>query len=201
MLTSTQIASAIRRKLLEQSPDIVTDDVLYMNMNLAYLDLKLKTFTNDQIESATVALVNGVGALPTNFGTLYGSSYANLTDTTPYQEKSIADFDSAPYDYGVTVEGGQLKVSPSSTTSIRIKYWKNTSLLTTVQDPTINEAFHELIIYGGLYRIHQDLQNESLAQFYRELYKEEFADRQSAISNYQEDNNRGGQMFNGRSIL
>lgn len=201
MLTSNQIASAIRRKILEQTSTLVEDDILFMNMNLAYDDLKIKTFTNDQIESATITLTSGVGTLPANFGTLYGPGYKSITDKTPFEEKSIADFYRDVTVEGMTIEGGQLKVSPDTTAEILIKYYPSYDALTTAQNPEVNGYLHELITYGAMYRIHEDLQNESLAEYYKNVFKEELKERISALSNYQEDNADGGQMFNYIKIL
>jgi hypothetical protein len=195
-LTSIQIADSIRRKIIEQSSELVTDDVLYMNMNLAYDDIKIGTFTNDQIVSATIPLTVGTGTLPANFGTLYGPGYKTATDKTPFEEKSIADFYRDHTVEGMTIEGGKLKVNPSSTSQILIKYYPSYNTLTSIQNPEINGYLNELIIYGGMYRIHEDLQNESLAEYYKNVFKEEFAKKTSALSNYQEDNSDGGQLFN-----
>lgn len=201
MLTSNQISASIRRKVLEQTSALVEDDVLYMNMNLAYDDLKIKTFTNDQIESATIVLTNGVGTLPANFGTLYGPGYKSTTDKTAFEEKSIADFYRDVTVEGMTIEGRQLKVSPSTTAEILIKYYPSYDALTTSQNPEINGYLHELIVYGAMYRIHEDLQNESLAEYYKKVFEEELIKKTSALSNYEKDNADGGQMFNYIKIL
>ena len=194
-LTSSQISSAVRRKILEQTATLVTDDVLYMNMNLAYDDLKIGSFTNDQIESATIALTSGAGTLPANFGTLYGPGYKSTTDKTPFEEKSIADFYRDVTVEGMTIEGGQIKVSPDTTAQILIKYYPSYDALTSAQNPEINGYLHELIIYGAMYRIHEDLQNESLCEYYKNVFKEEFDKKRSALSNYQEDNTTS-ELFN-----
>lgn len=201
-MTSSQIANAIRAKLLEQTSDLVTDDTLLLNMNLAYDDLKIGTFTNDQIKSATVALTAGVGTLPTDFGTLYGPAYISLTDKTPLNEKSIADFDRAENgEYGITIEQGTLKVNPSSLTSVLIKYYPTYAALTTLQDPEINSYLHELIIYGAMYRIHEDLQNEALRAYYENVFRQKFLEKTSALQSYETDNADGGQLFNGIRII
>ena len=195
-LTSIQIADATRRKILEKTATLVDDATLYMNMNLAYDDLKIKSFTNDQIESATIALTAGVGTLPANFGTLYGPGYKTSTDKTPFEEKSIADFYRDQTVEGMTIEGGQLKVSPDTTAQILIKFYPSYDALTSAQNPELNGYLHELIIYGAMYRILEDLQSESLAEYYKGVYKEEFKEKISSLSNYQQDNADGGQMFN-----
>ena len=201
-MTSQQIAAAIRSKLLEQTSDLVTDDNLFMNMNLAYDDLKIRSFTNEQIKSATIALTSGVGTLPTDFGTLYGYGYRSLTDKTPFQEVSIADFDRADGESTImTVEGGNLKVQPTSTSELFVKYYPTYAELTAIQNPEINSYLHELIIYGAMYRIHEDLQNESMRQYYKNVFETELINKTSALQNYETDNADGGQMFNYMKIL
>lgn len=201
-MTSQQIANAIRSKLLEQTSDLVTDDMLFLNMNLAYDDLKIGSFTNDQIKSATIALTSGVGTLPTDFGTLYGPAYISLTDKTPLNEKSIADFDRAEEgEYGITIEQGQIRVNPSSLSSVLIKYYPTYAALTPTQDPEINSYLHELIIYGAIYRIHEDLQNEAMRAYYETVYRTKFLEKTSALQNYETDNSDGGQLFNGIRII
>ncbi len=201
-MTSQQIANAIRSKLLEQTSDLVTDDALFLNMNLAYDDLKIGTFTNDQIKSATITLTSGVGTLPADFGTLYGPAYISLTDKTPLNEKSIADFDRAEEgEYGITVEQGTLKVNPTTLASVLIKYYPTYDALTASQDPEINSYLHELIIYGAMYRIHEDLQNEAMRAYYENVYRTKFIEKTSALQSYETDNADGGQLFNGIRII
>lgn len=201
-LTSQQIASSIRSKLLEQTSDLITDDNLYVNMNLAYEDVKIKTFTNDQIKSATVALTAGVGTLPADFGTLYGPAYISLTDKTPLNEMSIADFDRAEEgEYGITIEQATLRANPSTFASVLIKYYPTYAELTTSQNPAINPYFDELIIYGAMYRIHEDLQNEAMRAYYEGVYNQKLLEKTGALQNYETDNADGGQLFNGIRII
>lgn len=200
-MTSQQILAAIRRKILEQSSDLVDDDTIFFNMNLAYQDLKMSSFTNDQIQSATVSLSSGVGTLPADFGTLYGPGYQSTTNLIPFEEKPIADFDRDEDGPCMTVESGSLKVKPTTTAQLIIKYWPTYDDLTVSQNPELHSYLHELIIYGAMFRIFEDLQNEALAQFYKEEYKREIAERTAKISHYQEDNATGGQLFNGISII
>jgi len=196
-LTTNQITAAIRRKILEESTDLVSDATILLNANLAYDDLKINSFTNDQIKSATVAIVSGTGTLPADFGTLYGVGYQSSTDKSAFEEKSIADFYREENGVnGVTVEGGFLRVNPNTTASILIKYYPSYDALTTIQDPQLNGFLHELIIYGAIYRILQDLQDEERAEYYRSYYKEEVKTKISSLSNYQEDNANGGSLFN-----
>jgi len=200
-LTTNQITAAIRRKLLEESTDLVTSETVLLNANLTYEDLKMRSFSNDQILTATISLTSGVGSLPADFGTLYGAGFASTTDKDPFTEKSISDFDRDISERGMTIIEGDLHVKPSDTTSIIVRYYPTYDDLTTSQNPELNSYLHELIIYGALWRIHEDLQNESLSEFYRTKYEEEVTKRLAVLSNYQEDNQGGNEFFTYQRLI
>jgi len=199
-LTTAQITSAVRRKILEETEDLVSNSTITLNINLAYDDLKIKTFTNDQIKTATISFTAGVGILPAQFGTLYTDAYRSNTDTTPFPEKSIAEFVETPSENGVTIQEGAIKVSPDSVSSLIIRYFPSYEPLSEMQNPEINGYLHELIIYGAMYRTLEDMQNEGLAEYYKERYREMLNEKIGALSNYQESNLEG-KMFNGINLI
>ena len=73
-LTTNQIITLARNKLLEQPTEIISEDTILIYANLTYQDLIKRTFTNDKILSASITFTNGIGTLPTLFGTMYGSA-------------------------------------------------------------------------------------------------------------------------------
>lgn len=198
-LTTIQILSLARAKLLEATPEIITDENILIYANLTYQDLIKRVFTNNKILSATVTLTSGSGTLPTGFGTMYGS--AKDTGSIDYEEVSIEDFDNKMSSRMVTIEGGSLKVYPTDVASLNIKYYKKYSDLTAGQNPEIDEYFHECIVYGILDRAFEDLQDESLSAYYKQKYEAEVAKKTAVQSNYEEGNQRGGQMFNGINLI
>lgn len=200
-LTTAQIKSAIRRKILEESTDLVTDDTIYLNMNLAYDDIKIRTFTPDQIQSATVTFTSGSGSLPATFGTLYGPGYISATNKTPFPEKSVMEFDGEDVGPAIAVIGGALKVIPTSTASLNIRFYPSYEALSTIENPEVHPYFHELIIYGAMARILEDLQDEARSAYYRSIYETEFTKKSNSLSNYQEDNQGGNSLFNGIRII
>jgi hypothetical protein len=196
-LTTTQIQNAVRRKLLEEGTELVSDETLLLNMNLAYDDLRYRTFSKDQLQKATITLSNGVGTLPANFGTAYANGYASETDNQTYVEKTLSDFDlyDNDYCYAVDLANNQILVTPSSTSQLILRFWPSYDALSSSQNPEINGYFHELIIYGALSRIHEDLQNEALAVFYDGKYEEGLVKKTNALSNYEDDNVGGNEFF------
>jgi hypothetical protein len=198
-MTTNQIILLARNKLLEQTTEILSDSTLLLYANLTQQDIYKRVFPNSHVLSSTVALTNGVGTLPTNFGTLYGSGLDSANNM--FEELSIEDFDNKTLERSMTVEGGTLRVYPTTTASISVKYYPTFADLSSSVNPTIESYFHELIVYGILSRAFEDLQDESLATFYSGKYESEISKRISIQSNYEENNQRGGQMFNYISII
>lgn len=198
-MTISQILQLVRTKLLEQTTEVVSDETLLLYANQVNIDLVKRTFTNDKILSATVSLTSGVGTLPSGFGTLYGSGKDSGDNN--YEEVSIEDFDNKTSDYMITIEGVTLKCYPTTTSSIAIKYYPTFSTLTVASSPSVNDYFHECMVYGVLERAFEDLQDHELAIFFRTKYENEVARRSSIQSNYEEGNTRGGQMFTYQQLI
>ena len=193
-LTTSQIMTLARAKLLEMTTEIISDTTLLIYANLTHQDLWKRVFTNDNILSATITFTNGVGSLPALFGTLYGS--AQDSSNNIFEEVSIEDFDNKTMNQMVTIEGGTIKCYPTTTSSLTIKYYPTFATLTASVNPTINEYFHECIVYGILARAFEDLQDQELASFYNAKYEAIVAQKSAIQSNYEEGNQRGGVMFN-----
>ncbi len=198
-MTIQEAIKISRIKLLEQTSEVIADETLLTYANLANIDLVKRLFTNDKILSATLTLTNGGAAFPSTFGTLYGS--AQDAQGNVFEEVSIEDFDNKTLDRMITVEGGAFKVYPTTTASVTIKYYPTFSTLTLASTPSVNEYFHECIIYGILSRAFEDLQDESLSAFYQAKYESMIAQRSATQSNYEEGNQRGGQLFTYQQLV
>lgn len=198
-MTTPEILALARAKILEQEEDIISDTTLLIYANLAYKDVIKRAFPNNSILTATVTFTSGSGALPASFGTTYGDAVD--TGGTIFPEVSIADFirqNGAP---AITIEGGVMKVSPSTTASLSVKYYPTYPTLTASVHPTIDEFLHEPIVYGTIGRAFEDLQDFELSKFYEKKASDMLIDKLNALSNYEEDSLRGGVMLNGINIL
>jgi hypothetical protein len=198
MITTNQILSLVRTKILESTTELVTDATLLTYANFTYQDIYKRVFPNASIKSADIVFTAGVGTLPTDFGTLYGDpidSERNL-----YPELSIDDFKNQTTSQGVTIEGGVIKIFPEDKT-LSIKYYPTFSTLTTSNNPANDTYFQEPLIYGTLMRCYEDLQDESLSQFYEQKYERMINQRIAIESNYEENNQRGGQLFSEQTLI
>ena len=200
-MTSNQIIALARKKMLETTDDILDDPTVSLYLNETDMDLRIRLFPNNAIKTATVSFTNGVGTLPADFGTLYGDPVSPNSNTNIFPETSINDFDRGVGSQMVTIEGGVIKVKPETTGSLTIKYYPTYETLSTVVNPTLPAYFHELYIYGILYRSFEDLQDESLSKYYADKYEAELMKKSANYSNYEEGSFRGGVMFNGIDII
>ena len=198
-MTTLQILQTIRAKVLEATTDLLEDSALLLYINETYKDLIKRTFSNEQITTATVTFTNGIGSKPADFGTMAGDAWDSGNNF--YQELNFQDFTKQIQERAVTIQGGFIKVLPTSTASLTIPYYPNYDELTAGSTPQLNSYLHELLIYGGMYRALEDLQDEVLSKYYREKYEAELALKTQTLSNYEEGNQQGGQMFNHQQLL
>jgi len=196
-MTTQQIIALARKKLLETGTEILDEETLLIYANLAYKDIARKIFPNSAIKSATVVFVNGVGTLPTDFGTMYADAYS-VTGNDHFVELNISDFTrDSGISNAVSIEGGVMRVSPRNTTSLNIKYYPKYEDLEAGGQPMFDDYFDEVIVYGILYRAYEDLQDVELSKFFQTKYDDMIKDKIATLSNYEEDAQRGGTMFNG----
>jgi hypothetical protein len=198
-MTTTEILDLARLKLLEEGTDLVTDATLLIYANMSFKDVIKRAFPKNSIKSATITFTAGASTVPADFGTLYTDPVD--VNGNFYPEVAIANFLRLNDEYGVTIENGEIKVSPATTTSVDIKYYPTYATLTSNVNPTIDEYLHEPIVYGTLARAFEDLQDPEMSQFYANKYETMMKSRLDNLSNYEEDAQKGNTMFNGISII
>jgi hypothetical protein len=198
-MTTDQIIALSRTKLLESTEEILSTETLLLYANLTYIDIWRRIFINSDITTATVSFTTGVGTLNSDFGTLYGKPLDSSNNS--FEEVTIDDFDQENLNRMVTIEGGVIKVFPADTASLTIKYYTKPQDLSAAQNPTIDDYFHEVIVYGIMARALEDLQDEDLSKYYMEKYENELVRRMAHQSNYEEANQRGGVMFAPQGLI
>ena len=198
-MTTNQIIQAVRNKVLEATTEVLSDSSLLLYINLVYQDVYKRIFPASQVLSATINFTNGVGTLPTNFGTLYGDAVEGTSNYFP--ELSIDDFNKQTLSQAVTIEGGTMKVYPTTIGSLSIKYYPSFPELSTAVNPTIDSYFHLPIVYGATSMEFEDLRDEELSKYYNDKYEVELQKRIEVQSNYEEGNQRAGQMFTEQNLI
>lgn len=199
-LTTAQVLSLSRKKLLETGAEILSDADLTLYANLAQDDVQRRVFPNAAIKTATVTFVAGTATnTPTDFGTLYADGLDANTNVFP--EFGLGDFARLNSRNGITVDAGVLKVSPTTTTSLTVRYYPAVLTLSGAQNPTVNGFLTELLVYGTVYRAFEDLQDLDMAAYYEGKYETKMLQKGKIISNFEENGQRGGTLFNGIPIV
>jgi len=199
-MTTNEIIAAARRKVLEEDEAIISDVTALLYANQAYIEVYKRVFTNNKIESEAVACSNGVCTLPATYGRMY--SRAKDQDNNEYEEVSVADFNREDnYGLNYTIEAGELKVNSDSVTLLTVWFYSEPDALAVGNTPTIDAYFHEVIVYGVIWRMQEDLQDEELANYYQTKFEEELVRRMGSQSTYEESNQRGGELFSHQSLI
>ncbi len=198
-MTTSEILTLVRAKLLETGSEILPDATLLIYLNLDYEDMYRRLYTNNSILEGTATFTTGSYTLASTVGTLYGPAFNDAGER--FEEVSIQDFDAKTLDRMVTVENGALKVYPVDTASLTFKYYPKPVTLSVAQNPTIDSYFHEPLVYGTVARAHEDLQDEELSTYYMNKRETMFKERQEHQSVYEETNQRGAQMFNQQDLI
>ena len=199
-MTTDQIIATARKKVLETTNEIISDDSAILYANQAYIEVYKRVFTTNQVASATVVCSNGTCSLPADYGRMYTRAYDQ--DGREFTEISIADYhDDQRLGYFYTIEDGSLLVSEDDVTSLTVRYYAKPDTLVSGNTPSIDEYFHEVIMYGTVWRMHEDLQDEELSTYYQNKFEDELNRRLGNQSNYEESNQRGGQMFQEQRLI
>ncbi len=200
-LSTNTIISLARAKMLEQGTEILSDAKMLIYAGLGYNDLLLRLYPNSQIKSATVTFTAGVGTLPTDFGTIYGTPHETNNTGNEFPEVSIADFVRIRSGNAVTIQEGAIKVSPNTITSLDILYWPSFANLSTTQNPLIHNFFQECLIYATMFRGYEDLQDLETSNYFRGLYNSEVELKKSILSEFEEGSQTGGAMFTEQTLI
>lgn len=198
-MTTNEITQAARRKVLETTTEILSDETVLLYANQAYIDVYKKVFTGASVNTSTVVCTAGVCSLPTRYGRMY--SFGQDNENNFLEEISIADFYITERQDVYTIEGGEIKIKDEDITGLTVKYYEKPETLTVSVDPSIDEYFHECIVYGTIWRLHEELQDEELATYFKGVFKDELSERIASQSNYEESNQRGGEMFIPQSLI
>lgn len=198
-LTTLQILALARNKILEKTNDVVSDETMLIYANLAYQDVIRKISPKRSIQKANVVFTNGVGALPADFGTIYTDAMDSQGNY--YPEMSIADFIRADGQNAICIENNQFKATNNLNATLTVYFWPSYQALTTAVNPSINDAFHEVLVYGIVYRAFEDLQDPELATYYKNEFQTKIKENSDDLSSYDEDGQRGNVMFNPINIV
>lgn len=201
-LTTSQIIALARKKLLETSTAIFTDDDLLLYANLTKDDIAKRLFSDDLIVPTTLVFSGGVATKPSDFESHYLSKDSNVPGVgNTFQWVNIEDFRAGKYDRMLCLIAGSIYAYPTNTALTYTDYYKKLPDMSLSVNPTLDASLLECIVYGILYRGFEDLQDFELSKEFRNKFEVEFGIKGQAVSFSSENSQQGGEMFNGIAII
>ena len=202
ILTTTQILSLTRKKILEQSTAIFTDDDLLVYANLAKDDMAKRLFSDDLIVQATLSFTGGIATKPTDFESHYLSKDSNTPGQgNPFEWVNIEDFRAGKYQRMLTLINGAINVFPTNTSTIYMDYYKKVADMTPSGSPGLDSSLSLALVYKTAAFAFQDLQDIELAEYFEKKFEIEFGVKGQSISFSNENSQQGGEMFNPITIV
>jgi hypothetical protein len=206
-MTYSQIIWDVRRKLLELTAGIISDETLYLRINQAQDELAEEFLPRELLTSASFPFVSGVytpAEDPVGSG-LYPDlvddfiTFAQCNDYTWLSaDEFLQNLDDQSLTKVMTKIGSDIKIYPADTTTLTVYYYKYPVKLTdsiTGNEPGLPRGLHESIIMGAKWRALEDLQETELATAARIEAEQIKKNRGAAVSKNEEKNRAGTPMF------
>ena len=201
-LTATQIIVLARKKILEVSTAILSDDDLLLYANLAKDDVAKRLLSNDLIKPTTLSFSGGQATKPTDFE----SHYLSKDSQTPGQGNvfewvNLEDFRAGKYERMLTLVDGKILVFPTNTSLLYTDYYKKLDDMTSGGACPLDSALHLAIVYKTAAHAFQDLQDFELSEHFEKKYEIEFGVKGQAISYSEESSQQSNELFNPIQII
>jgi len=202
-LTTAQILGITRKKILENSTAIFSDDDLLLYINLAKDEVAKRLFTDDLITSTTLSFTGGVATKPTDFESHYMSKNSNIAGKGDvFEWVNREDYRNGKYEKMLSLINGSIAVFPTNTPTIYMDYYKKLPDLTVnTVDTGLDDALGVAVAYKTCVYAFEDLQDYELSKFFNDKFEVEFGIKGQAISYSNENSQNGGEMFNSISII
>lgn len=201
-LTAGTIVALGRKKILEQSDAIFSDDDLLLYANLAKDDVAKRLFYDALIVQAVLSFISGIASKPSDFESHYLSKDSLVPGVgNVFEWVNLEDFRARKYNRMLTMINGSINVYPTNTSVLYMDYYKKLADMTTGGACPLDPALHLSIVYKLCSLAFQDLQDPDLAEFFEKKFEVELGVKGQAISFSNENSQQGGEMFNPLSIV
>lgn len=198
-MRTVDILKLSRKKLLENTQEIFSDDDLILYGNLTKDELAKRYLGNRGIKKATLSFSGGEVTRPTDWNGGYFANSTGQKGGTEYKFVNITDFYADKYPNMIVEEDGKLKTNTNAS-QLTVWYYKKLSDLaitpTQVDPPSeLDDFLHELIIYGIVWRGFEDAQDFELSKYFKDKFEAEYTIRTSHLSELEEAPMESGEMF------
>lgn len=200
-MTITQIISLARRKILETTEEIFSNETLLLYANMRKDEIAKRYLANRLVKPATLSFTNGVATRPTDWnGHYFSSSSQNPNQGYEFKLVSLADFQNGTQPYMITESDGNILVFPQSVSTVYTWYYKkltDMALTPNVVDmPTeLDDAFHRPLMYGIVADAFEDAQDFELSKFYTDKFEAELERASMTVSELEESTQEAGALL------
>lgn len=195
-MTTIQIISDTRKRLLELSSGVIEDDQIIGWMNLNLTKISQEILTQDRIKKTTFTFTSGETTLPTNFLSFYFAK--------DYNWYSIEDFENDVATNMLCRIENTIKIKPTTITSLDVYYYRkpiDLSLLTPSVEPELPTLLHEAIVLGTVSRALEALQEFELSNLYLQKYTTFVTEARITVSNIEEKGFKSKQFFSYQKLI
>lgn len=198
-MTTEQILKLARKKLLETSSEIFSDEDLLLYANLSKDEIASRYLADNLIKSTVLDFTSGSATIPADFNSVYYINDTGQKDGIKYVFVDLKQYLQNDMSNMVTEENGVFKNNQNKT-SLTMWYYStlpDLALLPTIVNPStsLKPLLHELIVYGIVYRAFEDAQDFELSKYFKDKFEAEYTIRTNNLSELEENPKQSGQMF------
>jgi len=172
MITS-KIISNIRKRLLELSAGVYSDDDLLVFANQSKDEIQAEIQEKSRLKETTLTFANGEANIPDDF---YSHSRSWLGDRwNEYKWVSPEIFDELRLPQMICRIGNKIKIYPADTASLTTRYYIKTDDLTNAEpakEPNLHSYLHEAIIFGAISRALEVSKDYSESAIYEAKFRD-----------------------------
>jgi len=186
-MTKQKIIQDVRKRLLELSSGIFTDEDLISWADNAQTEISQEFLSQDRIKSITLTFTDGKTDLPSDFLSFY---YAENN----FKWVNLENFEEDVFSKMLARKENKILVKPNNTSSLVFWYFKKPKsfdLLLDSEEPELPSLLHEGIVLGTILRALEMAQEFELSNLYATKYRVFFETAKKTISHLEE---RGGTM-------
>lgn len=198
-MRTVDIIKLARKKLLESTTEIFSDDDLVLYANITKDELAKRYLGNRLIKKTTLSFSGGEVTRPTDWNGHYFCNDTGAKNGNRYDMVNISDYYADKYPYMIVEEDGKIKNNTGANTLYEWYYKKLSDMAvggTPVDPPAeLDDLLHELIIYGIVWRGFEDAQDFELSKYFKDKFEAEYEIRTSKLSELEEAPMKSTELF------
>jgi|GEM_PF-3837892 len=192
-MTKQKIIQDVRKRLLELSSGVFTDEDLILWADNAQTEISQEFLSQDRIKSAVLTFTDGEADLPSDFLSFYHAENG-------FVWVNLEDFKRDVFSNMLARKENKVLIKPANTSSVVLWYFKKPKsfgLLSDTEEPELPSLLHEGIVLGTVSRAYEMMQEFEISNLYLQKYRAFVEMAKRSISHLEE---RGEVMQKFRDI-